>query len=158
MQLSLFYVPIHFMQIQVHIHICFWLCVQFTWVSQSCPTLCDPMNRSTPGLPVHHQLPEFTQTWFIESVMPSSHLILCHPLLLLQRIFPTQGSNPGLPHCKQILYQLSHKGSLRMLEWVAYSFASRSSCPRNWTRVSCIAGGFFTSWAIRKAQSFLNGH
>ena len=36
--------------------------VQFSWVAQSCPTLCDPMNRSTPGLPVHHQLPEFTQT------------------------------------------------------------------------------------------------
>ena len=35
--------------------------VQFSSVAQSCPTLCDPMNRSTPGLPVHHQLPEFTQ-------------------------------------------------------------------------------------------------
>ena len=52
-------------------------------VTQSCPTLCDPMNRSTPGLPVHHQLPEFTQTHVLESVMPSSHLILCRPLLLL---------------------------------------------------------------------------
>ena len=39
-----------------------WLIIQFSSVSQSCPTLCDPMNRSTPGLPVHHQLPEFTQT------------------------------------------------------------------------------------------------
>ena len=46
------------------------------------------MNRSTPGLPVHHQLPEFTQT-SIESVMPSSHLILCRPLLLLPSIFPS---------------------------------------------------------------------
>ena len=36
--------------------------VQFSWVTQSCPTLCDPMNRSMPGLPIHHQLPEFTQT------------------------------------------------------------------------------------------------
>ena len=36
--------------------------VQFSSVAQSCPTLCDPVNRSTPGLPVHHQLPEFTQT------------------------------------------------------------------------------------------------
>ena len=41
-------------------------------------------------------------------------------LSLLQGIFPTQGSNPGLPHCGQILYQLSHKGSPRILEWVAY--------------------------------------
>ena len=55
---------------------------QFSSVTQSCLTLCDPMNRSMPGLPVHHQLPEFTQTQSIESVMPSSHLILCRPLLL----------------------------------------------------------------------------
>ena len=41
-------------------------------------------------------------------------------LFLLQGIFPTQGSNPGLPHCRQILYQLSHQGSPRILEWVAY--------------------------------------
>ena len=58
-------------------------------LAQSCPTLCDPMNRSTPGLPVHHQLPEFTQTQSIESVMPSSHLILCRPLLLLSPILPS---------------------------------------------------------------------
>ena len=57
--------------------------------------------------------------------------------LSLLRI-PTQGSNPGLPHCRQILYQLGHKGSSRILEWVAYPFSSRSSQPRNWTRVSCI--------------------
>ena len=74
-------------------------------------------------------------------------------LSLLQGIFPTQGSNPGLPYCRQILYQLSHKGSPRVLEWVAYPFSSRSSWPRNWTRVSCIAGGFFTNWAIREALS-----
>ena len=56
---------------------------QFSSVAQSCPTLCDPMNHSTPGLPVHHQLPEFTQTHVHWSVMPSRHLILCRPLLLL---------------------------------------------------------------------------
>ena len=63
--------------------------VQFSSVAQSCPTLCDPMNRSTPGLPVHHQLPEFTQTLSIESVMSSSHLILCRPLVLLPPIPPS---------------------------------------------------------------------
>ena len=47
------------------------------------------MNRSTPGLPVHHQLPEFTKLKSIELVMPSNHLILCHPLLLLPSIFPS---------------------------------------------------------------------
>ena len=66
-------------------------------------------------------------------------------LSLLQGIFSTQGSNPGLPHCRCIVYQLSHQGSLRILEWVNYLFSSRSSWPRNRTRVSCIADGFFTS-------------
>ena len=67
---------------------------------------------------------------------------------LLQGIFPIQRLNPDLPHCRQILYQLSHQGSTE-LEWVAYSFCKRSSWPRNWAWVSGIAGGFFTSWAIR---------
>ena len=71
-------------------------------------------------------------------------------LSLLQGIFPTQGSNLGLLHCRWILYQLSHKRSSRILKWVAYPFSSGSSRPRNWTRVSCIVGGFFTNWAIRE--------
>ena len=58
-------------------------------VAQSCPALCDPMNHRIPGLPVHHQLPESTQTHVLESVMPSNHLILYHPLLLLPSIFPS---------------------------------------------------------------------
>ena len=61
---------------------------QFSSVSRSCLTLCDPMNRSMPGLPVHHQLQEF-KLMCIESVMPSSHLILCCPLLLLPPIPPS---------------------------------------------------------------------
>ena len=98
-------------------------------VSQSCPTLWDPMDYiyspwNSPG-----------QNTGVGS------------LSLLQRIFPTQGSNLGLPHCRWILYQLSHKGSPRILEWIAYPFSSGSSWTRNWTRVSCIAGGFFTNWA-----------
>ena len=70
---------------------------------------------------------------------------------LLQGIFPTQGSNPGLPHCRHILFQLSHQGSPRILEWVAYPFSSGSSKPRNWTGVSCIAAGSFTNCAIRES-------
>ena len=72
-------------------------------------------------------------------------------LSLFQGVFPTQGSNPGLPHCRWILYQLSHKGSPRILEWVAYPFSRGSSWPRNQTGVSCITGGFSTNWAIREA-------
>ena len=73
-------------------------------------------------------------------------------LSLLQGIFPTQGSNPGFPHCRRILYQLSYKGSPRILEYVTCPFSSGFSWPRNQTRVSCIADGFFTNWAIRKAH------
>ena len=72
-------------------------------------------------------------------------------LSFLQGIFPTHGSNPRLPHCRRILYQLSHNGNPKILEWVDYPFFSGSSQRRNWTGVSCIAGGFFTNWAIRKA-------
>ena len=72
-------------------------------------------------------------------------------LSLLQGIFPTQGSNPGLRHCRRILYQLSHKGSPRILEWVDYPFSRGSSRSRNRTQVSCIAGRFFTNWAIKEA-------
>ena len=66
-------------------------------------------------------------------------------LSLFQGIFPTQGLNPGLPHCRQILYQLSHKEGPRILEWVTYPFSSGSSRPRNRIRVSCIVGGFYTN-------------
>ena len=62
--------------------------VQFSSVAQSCPSLCDTMNHSTPGLPVHHQLPEFTQTHVhrvTDAIQPS---ILCCPLLLLPPIPP----------------------------------------------------------------------
>ena len=63
--------------------------VQFSSVAQSCLTLHDPMNRSMPGLPVHHQLLEFTQTdghWVSDAI---SHLILCRPLFLLPSVSPS---------------------------------------------------------------------
>ena len=93
-------------------------------IAQSCPALCDPMYCpwNSPG--------------------QNTGVGGCS---LLQGIFPTQGSNLGLSHCRQILYQLSYQGSLRILEWVAYPFSSGFSQPRNQTGVSCIAGGFFTN-------------
>ena len=100
-------------------------------VAKSCQTLWDPMDYIVHGI---------LQARMLEWVA-----------FLFSRVFPTQGSEPGLPHCRQILYQLSHKGSPRILEWVAYPFSSRSSWPRNWTRVSHIAGGFFTNWATGEA-------
>ena len=64
-----------------------------TWyhvvVVQSCPTLCDPMDFSTPGFPVFHYLLSLLKLMSIEMVMPLYHLILCHPFLLLPSIFPS---------------------------------------------------------------------
>ena len=60
---------------------------QFSSVAQSCPTLCDPLDCSTPGFPVPHQ--SLLKLMSLESVMPSNHLILCCPLLLLPSIFPS---------------------------------------------------------------------
>ena len=63
--------------------------VQFSSVAQSCPTLCDSMNHSMPGLSVQHQLPSPSKPMSIELMMPSNNLFLCHPLLLLSSIFPS---------------------------------------------------------------------
>ena len=93
------------------------LAVQFSSVAQSCLTLCYPRNRSTPGLPVHHQLPEFTQTHAHQSVMPSSHLILCHPLLLLPPIPPS-------------IRVFSNESTLRM-RWPKYWNFNFSISPSN---------------------------
>ena len=87
---------------------------QFSSVTQLCLTLCDPMNRRTPGLPVHHQLPEFTQLMCIESVIPSSHLIFCHPLLL-----------PPIPPSIRVY---SNESTLRM-RWPKYWSFSFSISP-----------------------------
>ena len=98
-------------------------------VSQSCPTLCDPMSCSPSNSP--------GQNTGVGSVS------------LLQEIFPTQGSNPYCGWILYLLYQLSRKGNPRILKWVDYPFSCGSSRSRKWTGVSCTAGGFFTNWAIK---------
>ena len=98
-------------------HVIFCSFSQFSSVAQSCPTLCNPMNRSTPGLPVNHQLPEFTQTHVHELVMPSSHLILCRPLLLLPPVPPS-------------IRVFSNESALRM-RWPKYWSFSFSISPSN---------------------------
>ena len=75
-------------------------------------------------------------------------------LSLLQGIFLTQGSNPAPPHCWRIGYQLSHQGSPRTLEWVTIPSPADLPKPGNTTGVSCIAGRFFTNWAIREASNW----
>ena len=73
----------------------------------------------------------FVTQWTIQSMEFCRPEYRSYPLSLLQGIFPTKGSNPGLLHCRWILYQLSHKGSPRILVWVTYAFSSGSSWPMN---------------------------
>ena len=105
-------------------------------VAQLCPTLGGPMDCSLPGSSVHGDSPG------------KNTGVDCHALL--QGIFPTQGSNPGLLNYRLILYILSHQGSPWILEQAAMPFSRGSSQPRNWTGVSGIAGRFFASWATRE--------
>ena len=74
--------------------------------AQLCPTLCDLMDSGTPGFPVLHYLLKFAPTYVIESVMPSNHLILCHPVLLLPSIFPSIRvfSNESVFHIRWLKY------------------------------------------------------
>ena len=102
----------------------------------SCLTLCDPMDYTVHGI-LQARIPESVAFPFSRG--SSQH----KDWTQLSRISR-----------RQILYQVSHQGSPRILEWVAYPFSSRSSWPRNRTRVSCIAGGFFTNWAICYSQKF----
>ena len=94
-------------------------------VPQSCPILCNPMDCTVLGI---------LQAGVLEWVA---------------FFFSRESSHPRdrtqVSHCRQILYQRSHKGSPRILEWVACSFSRGSSRPRNRTGFSCIAGGFFTN-------------
>ena len=74
---------------------------------------------------------------------------------LLQGMFPSQGLNQGLPHCRWILYQLSHQGSSWILEWVAYPFSKGIFLTQESNRRLLHAGGFFTSWATREALIYV---
>ena len=91
-------------------------------VAQLCPNLCDPMICSPPGSSIHGDSPG------------KNTGVGCHALL--QGIFPTQESNLGLLHSRQIFYHLSHQGSPWIL--VAYPFSRGSFQPRTLTRVSAL--------------------
>ena len=87
--------------------------IQFSSVTRSCPTLCDPMNHSMPGLPDHHQLLEFTQTHVHRVCDATSHLILCHPPSSCPQSLPASGSFPKSQFfaevAKVLEFQLQHQ-------------------------------------------------
>ena len=105
-------------------------------VTQSSLTLCDPMDCGPPDFSVHGDSPG------------KNTGVGCHALL--QGIFPTQELIPGLIHCSQILYCMSHRGSLWILEWVAYPFSRGSSWPRNETQY-LLHYKQIISWATKEA-------
>ena len=125
--------------------------VQFSSVTQSCPTLCDPMNHSMPGLPVHHQLPEFTQTHVhrvSDAIQPS------HPLSS-----PSPAPNPSR---HQGLFQLvtsSHEVA-KVLEFQLQhqSFQTQDWSPLEWTGwislLSKALSRVFSSTTVQKHQFF----
>ena len=90
--------------------------IQFNTVAQSCPTLCDPMNCSTPGLPVQASW-SLLKLMSIELVIPSSHLILCCPLFLLLSIFPST--------------RVFSNESALCIRWPKYWSFSFNICPSN---------------------------
>ena len=113
-------------------------CTVLRLVTQWSTTLCYHMDCSPPGSSVHADSPG------------KNTGVGCHALL--QGIFHTQGSNPGLPHCRQILYCQSHQRSPWKLESVVPLF-QRIFLTQEWTGVLCIPGRYFTSWATREAYS-----
>ena len=114
--------------------------VQFSSV-QSCPAVCNSMDCSTSGFPVHHQLPELTQTHVHWIVMPSNHLILCGPLLLLPSIFPrirslrqkhgSAGASCRVGGRVQLCMHWSFEGSHHYLYYFHHGLASGQATGRN---------------------------
>ena len=132
--------------------------VQFSSVAQSCPTLCDSMNCSTPGLLVHHQLPEFTQThvhWVGD--LPSNHLILCHPLLLpsifpsirsfeMSQFFTSSGQSIGFSAWASVLpMTIQDWFPLRWTGWISLQSKGLSRVFSNTTALSFLHSPTLTS-------------
>ena len=107
---------------QLNTPVCSFVCLTLCLVAQLCLTLCDPMDYSTPGSSVHGDSPG------------KNTGVGCHALL--QGILPTQELNPGLPHCRQILYQLSHQGTPRILAQKSKLFFNFMQ-QRNFAFTSC---------------------
>ena len=122
-----------------------YLSIQFSSVTQSCPTLCNPMDCSTPGFPGHHQLLEFAQTHVLWSMMPCNHLILCHPLLLLPSIFPN-------------IRAFSNEPVLR-ISWPKYwSFSFRISPSNEYSGLSSFRIDWFDLLAVQGTLKHLLQH
>ena len=139
--------------IYIYIYTHIYIHLQFSSVTQSCLTLCNPLNHSMLGLPVHHQLPEFTQTHVHQVGDAIQHLILCHPRLLL----------PPIPPRSRVF---SNESALRM-RWPKYWSFSLSISPSNehpglisfrmdWLALLAVQGTLksFSNTTVQKHQFF----
>ena len=148
-------------------------------VTQSYPTLCDPMDCSMPGLwGFSRQNSGVGCHALLQGNLPNPGIKARSPTLQVDSLPSEPWGKPRI--LEWVAYPFSrassqprnwtrvsciegeffsscHQGSLRILEWVAYPFCSRSSRPRDRTGVSCIAGGFFTIWAMREAHEYWSG-
>ena len=104
------------------------------WCTQSCPTLWDPMDCSPPGFPVYGDSPG------------NNTGVGCH--VLLQGIFPTQGSNPGLPYCRWILYHLSQQGSPLGFQYSYTGVSSLSFLQENFPTQESNQGLLHCRWIL----------
>ena len=128
--------PLSHLGIYMFIYIAKWpqvVSVQFHSVTQWSPTLCDPMDWSMPGLPVYHLLPSLPKLMSIELVVPSNHLILCRPLLLLPSIFPS--------------IRVFSNESVLCIRWPKYQSFSFNISPSNDTQDWSLLG--WTGWISR---------
>ena len=128
--------------------------IQLSSVAQSCPTLCDPMNRSTPGLPVHHQLPEFTQThvhWVSDAIQPS------HPLSSPSPLAPNSSQHQSLFQWVNSSHEVA-----KVLEFQLWHHSFQTNTqdwsPLEWTSwISLQSKGLsrvFSNTTVRKHQVF----
>ena len=124
--------------------------VQFSLVAQSCPTLCDPMNRSTPGLPVHHHLPEFTQTHVhrvgdaiqpshpLSSPSPPAPILPASESFQMSQLFAWGGQNTGVSASTSVPpMNTQDRSPLEWTGWISLQFKGLSRVFSNTTVQKC---------------------
>ena len=143
-----------------------WVSVRFSSVAQLCLTLCDLKKRSMPGLPVHQQLLESTQTMSTESVMPSSHLILCPPLLFLppippritvfpmSQLFAWDGQSMGVSGLASVLPKNTQDWS--PLEWTGWIFLQSKGLSRVFSNTTVQKHPFFSAQLSSQSNSHIH--
>ena len=145
----------------------------FSSITQSCPTLCDPMDCSMPGLPVHHQLLGLLKLMSTESVMPSNHLIFCHPHSSCLQSFPTSGSfqmsqnfascdqSTGVSASATVLPRKSHHWfPLGWTGWTSLQSKglSRSSATRQFKGINSLAFSLLYSPTLTFRHDYWKNH